>query len=221
MGILYHTNTESHYGDIDYHHFIVHQNGYYADFNFPNSEDFSMETAEAVIETVQIYPLSYTGSGGFKKESLSQRESYPDGIYGYTSEKDYAVINVEFTVPENWTGNGNGLYSVGEKRVMQHYVVYPDSYDIHTEDFKTDIVSGREIMIVDEEYGDENDVWSHYIHTKMEDGKNYTFESYDFVVHRNGYYAVFSFDAIGYFSMETAEAILESVNIYPQKKAEA
>ena len=52
---------------------------------------------------------------------------------------------------------------------MSQHVAYPDSYGIVTDDFKVDQVSGREVNIVDERYGGENDPWSYYIHTIMAD----------------------------------------------------
>ena len=153
----------------------------------------------------------------FKKISLTRDELYPDEYGGYSFYADSRFVNVNFMVPSEWYSDGSGSFEYNDKTVMSHHIVYSDSYDIVTEEFKTDMVSGLEVIISDERYGGENDPWVYYIHTIIADSFYGDPESHHFVVHSSGYYGVFTFNGNEDFSMAAAEAVLESVSISNDK----
>lgn len=202
---------------------------------FMTTDDgFTYEKAERIVSTAEIIGYGeltqetaaedYTGynntntetnsdstEGKYRIETVRTELSAPDeGGYNFTDPREY--VNSKFTVPEEWESDGHGLFMLGDKKMMSHYIVYPDSYDIATADFKTDIVSGREIKVLDERYGGENDPWSYYIHTTM-DSYDGVYDTHHFVVHSFSYYGVFTFEDNGGFDMSAAETILNSVSI--------
>lgn len=152
--------------------------------------------------------------GDFKKVSHKRQVMYPDEYGGYNIIADAELVDVQFVIPQNWSSDGYGLFTLGEEKVMEQNVVYPDSYGLMTEGFTVDMVSGREIKKLDEKYGGENDSYSYYIHTSMQsyDG---VYDTHYFVVQKNGYYVTFSFKESEDFSMATAEAILNTVTVSP------
>lgn len=153
-------------------------------------------------------------SGEFKKVSHKRQVMYPDEYGGYNIIADAELVDVQFVIPQNWSSDGYGLFTLGEEKVMEQNVVYPDSYGLMTEGFLVDMVSGREIKKLDEKYGGENDPYSYYIHTSMQsyDGVH---DTHYFVVQQNGYYVTFSFKESEHFSFSAAEEILKTVKISP------
>ncbi|MGN0604505.1 MAG: M56 family metallopeptidase [Oscillospiraceae bacterium] len=152
--------------------------------------------------------------GEFKKVSHKRQVMYPDEYGGYNIIADAELVDVQFVIPQNWSSDGYGLFTLGEEKVMEQNVVYPDSYGLMTEGFLVDMVSGREIKKIDEKYGGENDPYSYYIHTSMQsyDGVH---DTHYFVVQQNGYYVTFSFKESEDFSFSAAEEILKTVKISP------
>lgn len=142
--------------------------------------------------------------------SLKRQVMFPDEYGGYSFIGSAEIVDVSFAVPDEWTPDGYGLFMLGDKKMLEQNVVYPDSYGLMTEGFLTDMVSGREIQKLDEKYGGESDPYSYYIHTSM--GEHDT--SY-FIVHQNGYYAVFSFQCGEELSFSEAEDIIRTVSITP------
>lgn len=142
--------------------------------------------------------------------SLKRQIVFPDEYGGYNFIGSAEIVDVSFAVPDEWTPDGYGLFMLGDKKMLEQNVVYPDSYGIMTEGFLTDMVSGREIQKLDEKYGGESDPYSYYIHTSMEGH-----DTHYFVAHQNGYYAVFSFSNGEEFSFSEAEDIIRTVSIAP------
>lgn len=223
-------------GNTRYLYFVLSKDGeYYSVISFRTDDDgFTYEKAQAIVSTAEIqnYGIitqeveaedyteynntntetnSDSTEGKYRIETVRTDLSAPDeGGYNFADPRVY--VNSKFTVPAEWEGDGHGLYMLGDKKMMSHYIVYPDTYDIATADFKTDIVSGREIKVLDERYGGENDPWSYYIHTTM-DSYDGVYDTHHFVVHSFSYYGVFTFEDNGGFDMSAAETILNSVSI--------
>ncbi|MGN0600937.1 MAG: M56 family metallopeptidase [Oscillospiraceae bacterium] len=152
--------------------------------------------------------------GEFKKVSHKRQVMSPDEYGGYNIIADAELVDVQFVIPQNWSSDGYGLFTLGEEKVMEQNVVYPDSYGLMTEGFLVDMVSGREIKKLDEKYGGENDPYSYYIHTSMQsyDGVH---DTHYFVVQQNGYYVTFCFNDSEDFSFSAAEETLKTVKISP------
>lgn len=152
--------------------------------------------------------------GDFKKVSHKRQVMYPDEYGGYNIIADAELVDVQFVIPKDWAADGQGLFMLGEEKVLEQNVVYPDSYGLMTEGFLVDMVSGREIKKLDEKYGGENDPYSYYVHTSMQsyDG---VYDTHYFVVQQNGYYVAFSFKESEDFSFSAAEEILKTVKISP------
>lgn len=146
--------------------------------------------------------------------SLKRQIVFPDEYGGYNFVGSAEIVDIRFSVPKDWVADGYGLFMLGDKKMLEQNVVYPDSCGIMTESFLTDMVSGREIQKLDEKYGGDNDPYSYYIHTSMEDHDG-VYDTHYFVVHQNGYYAVFSFRSGEEFSFSEAEDILRTVSIIP------
>lgn len=146
--------------------------------------------------------------------SLKRQIVFPDEYGGYNFVGSAEIVDIRFSVPKDWVADGYGLFMLGDKKMLEQNVVYPDSSGLMTEGFLTDMVSGREIQKLDEKYGGENDPYSYYIHTSMED-HNSVYDTHYFVVYQNGYYAVFSFRSGEKFSFSEAEDILRTVSIAP------
>lgn len=146
--------------------------------------------------------------------SLKRQIVFPDEYGGYNFVGSAEIVDIRFSVPKDWVADGYGLFMLGDKKMLEQNVVYPDSSGLMTEGFLTDMVSGREIQKLDEKYGGENDPYSYYIHTSMED-HNSVYDTHYFVVYQNGYYAVFSFRSGEKFSFSEAEDILRTVSIIP------
>lgn len=146
--------------------------------------------------------------------SLKRQIVFPDEYGGYNFVGSAEIVDIRFSVPKDWVADGYGLFMLGDKKMLEQNVVYPDSSGLMTEGFLTDMVSGREIQKLDEKYGGENDPYSYYIHTSMED-YNSVYDTHYFVVYQNGYYAVFSFRSGEKFSFSEAEDILRTVSIAP------
>lgn len=219
-----------------YLYFVLSRNDdCYSVIVFMTTDDgFTYEKAEKIISTAEIqsygeltqeaedyteYNNTNTETAAdstnekYRTETVRTELSVPDeGGYNFTDPREY--VNSKFTIPAEWEGDGHGLFMLGDKKMMSHYIVYPDTYDIATADFKTDLVSGREIKILDERYGGENDPWSYYIHTAM-DSYDGAYDTHHFVVHSYRYYGVFTFEDNGDFDMQAAETILDSVSILP------
>ncbi|MGN0554181.1 MAG: M56 family metallopeptidase [Oscillospiraceae bacterium] len=152
--------------------------------------------------------------GDFKKVSYKTEEFIPVENGGFSFSADRKLLNIEFSVPSDWMYK-DGDFENQNWFVMGQQVAYPDSYGIVTDDFKVDQVSGREVNIVDERYGGDNDPWSYYIHTIMADSYYGDFDYHHFVVHSGGYYVEFSFKESEDFSFSAAEEILKTVKISP------
>lgn len=152
--------------------------------------------------------------GNFKKVSYKTEEFIPVENGGFSFSADRKLLNIEFSVPSDWMYK-DGDFENENGFVMSQHVAYPDSYGIVTDDFKVDQVSGREVRIVDERYGGENDPWSYYIHTIMADSYYGDFDYHHFVVHSGEYYVEFSFKESEDFSFSAAEEILKTVKISP------
>lgn len=152
--------------------------------------------------------------GDFKKVSYKTKEFIPYENGGFSFSADRKILNIEFIVPNDWTYK-NGDFENEYGFVMSQHVAYPDSYGIVTDDYKIDQVSGREVKIIDERYGGENDPWSYYIHTIIADSYYGDFDYHHFVVHSGEYYVQFSFKESEDFSMAAAEAILSTVTVAP------
>lgn len=152
--------------------------------------------------------------GEFKKVSHKRQVMSPDEYGGYNIIADAELVDVQFIIPQNWSSDGYGLFTLGEEKVMEQNVVYPDSYGLMTEGFTVDMVSGREIKKLDEKYGGENDPYSYYVHTSMQsyDGVH---DTHYFVVQQNGYYVTFCFRNSEDFSFSAAEEILKTVEVSP------
>ncbi len=146
--------------------------------------------------------------------SLKRQIVFPDEYGGYNFGGSAEIVDIRFSVPKDWVADGYGLFMLGDKKMLEQNVVYPDSYGIMTESFLTDMVSGREIQKLDEKYGGKNDPYSYYIHTSMEDHDG-VYDTHYFVVHKNGYYAVFRFSNGEEFSFSESEDILKTVGIFP------
>ena len=146
--------------------------------------------------------------------SLKRQIVFPDEYGAYNFIGSAEIVDIRFSVPKDWVADGYGLFMLGDKKMLEQNVVYPDSCGLMTEGFLTDMVSGREIQKLDEKYGGENDPYSYYIHTSMEDHDS-VYDTHYFVVHQNGYYAVFSFRSGENFSFSEAEDILRTVSIAP------
>lgn len=142
--------------------------------------------------------------------SLKRQVMFPDEYGGYNFIGSAEIVDLRFSVPKDWVADGYGLFMLGDKKMLEQNVVYPDSYGLMTEGFLTDMVSGREIQKIDEKYGGESDPYSYYIHTSMG-----AYDTHYFVVHQNGYYAVFSFSNSEEFSFSEAEDIIRTVSITP------
>lgn len=153
--------------------------------------------------------------GDFKKVSHKRQVLCPDEYGGYSIIADAELVDVQFVIPQNWSSDGYGLFMLGEEKVLEQNVVYPDSYGIMTEGFLVDMVSGREVKIIDARYGGENDPWGYYIHTIITDSYYGDFDYHHFVVHGGEYYVQFSFKESEDFSMAIAEAILSTVTVSP------
>lgn len=216
--------------------FVLSRNDeFYSVIVFMTTDDgFTYEKAERIVSTAEIigygeltqetaaedyteYNNTNTETNSdsteekYRIETVRTELSIPDeGGYNFTDPREY--VNSKFAVPAEWEGDGHGLYMLGDKKKMSHYIVYPDTYDIATADFKTDLVSGREIKVLDEKYGGENDPYSYYIHTTM-DSYDGVYDTHHFVVHSYRYYGVFTFEDNGGFDMSAAETILDSVSI--------
>lgn len=156
-------------------------------------------------------PAIHTNS---QRISLRHRTMIPDEYGGYNFVENAEIVDVSFDIPDEWSPDGNGLFMLGDVKMLEQNVVYPDSYGLMTEGFLTDMVSGREIQKLDEKYGGESDPYSYYIHTSMEDHDG-VYDTHYFVVHQNGYYAVFSFRSGEEFSLSEAEDILKTVTVAP------
>ena len=215
-------------GNTRYLYFVLSKDGeYYSVISFRTDDDgFTYEKAQEIVSTAEIqnYGIitqeveaedyteynntntetnSDSTEGKYRTETVRTELSAPDeGGYNFTDPREY--VNSKFTVPEEWESDGHGLFMLGDKKMMSHYIVYPDTYNIATADFKTDIVSGREIKVLDERYGGENDPWSYYIHTTM-DSYDGVYDTHHFVVHSFSYYGVFTFEDNGGFDMSAAE----------------
>ena len=146
--------------------------------------------------------------------SLKRQIVFPDEYGGYNFGGSAEIVDIRFSVSKDWVADGYGLFMLGDKKMLEQNVVYPDSFGIMTVSFLTDMVSGREIQKLDEKYGGDNDPYSYYIHTSMEDHDD-VYDTHYFVVHQNGYYAVFSFRNGEEFSFSEAEDILRTVGITP------
>lgn len=146
--------------------------------------------------------------------SLKRQIVFPDEYGAYNFIGSAEIVDIRFSVPKDWVADGYGLFMLGDKKMLEQNVVYPDSCGLMTEGFLTDMVSGREIQKLDEKYGGENDPYSYYIHTSMEDHDS-VYDTHYFVVHQNGYYAVFRFSGDEEFSFSEAEDILRTVSIAP------
>lgn len=146
--------------------------------------------------------------------SLKRQIVFPDEYGAYNFIGSAEIVDIRFSVPKDWVADGYGLFMLGDKKMLEQNVVYPDSCGLMTVGFLTDMVSGREIQKLDEKYGGDNDPYSYYIHTSMEDHDG-VYDTHYFVVHQNGYYAVFSFRSGEEFSFSEAEDILRTVSITP------
>lgn len=152
--------------------------------------------------------------GDFKKVSHKRQVMYPDEYGGYNIIADAELVDVQFVIPKDWAADGQGLFMLGDEKVLEQNVVYPDSYGLMTEGFLVDMVSGREIKKLDEKYGGENDSYSYYIHTSMQSYDD-VHDTHYFVVQQNGYYVTFCFNDSEDFSFSAAEEILKTVKIAP------
>lgn len=167
---------------------------------------------EDVSDDVPDEPINEPANS-VRRVSLKHQVSVPDEYGGYSFNSSAEIVSVDFDIPEEWTADG-GVFMLGDKKVLEQNVVYPDSYGLMTEGFTVDMVSGRNIEVLEEQYGGESDPYSYYIRTSMQsyDG---VYNTRYFIVQQNGYYAVFSFDSGEDTDFSEAEEILKTAVIAP------
>ncbi|MDY3791126.1 MAG: M56 family metallopeptidase [Oscillospiraceae bacterium] len=134
---------------------------------------------------------------------------------GYSPDpEDNRTVNVFLMIPAEWE-MGHSTASLNGGKVFEIGVPYPVSEGIETEDFKTDMAHGYEIMVNEEKFGGEDDPFEYFISTSTPDkySPDGTYDAYDYVVRNEDYYIVLSFISDAGTSEETIAELLSSLTI--------
>ncbi len=143
-------------------------------------------------------------------------EVYRLGEYGYDSSGD-SMVMISFLLPSEWEVDGNGSAYIGENKIFEPSVPYPESEGINSDGFKTDMVMGREITVHEEKIGTENDPFRYYISRSVSDyySDDGSYDSYTYVVSSGGYNLSLTFVSDAGINPEVIDTVLRSVNITP------
>ncbi|MCH5193531.1 MAG: hypothetical protein J1F11_06185 [Oscillospiraceae bacterium] len=137
------------------------------------------------------------------------------------SGEDPAVL-ISFALPEEWSFNGSSVADVGDTKVFEIGAVFPSEefspekvtpFDMDTE-FPAVIettLSGHRLTVYEQELGDSG-LYDFMEHSSV---LLYTgdYETYDYIVSRNGWSTWVIFVVTEYFSEDIVETVLRSVNI--------
>lgn len=144
---------------------------------------------------------------------------HSDGMYGYSLDpEDASQVQISLYLPYDWEFGGNTADCSGEK-VFEIGVPYPEGEGINYDDFKTDYALGREITVHEEIFGGEDDMFDYYIFNSTPDfySDDGSYDSYVYVVSRNGYSITLSFISDAGTDERVIRRVIDSLDISDYK----
>lgn len=220
---MLHSSMPTGEGDYENYMYIINRSGYMMTLSFL-AEHYDRETAEYIIRSVSIDPcdergniLTAEGEVSYKLHQAVQKvgNRYDDDDYPgivYTDEDGYAAVGAE--LPESYVISDNQGY-VGSEKVFVLGEVWHASQSYEPADYTQDMVSDREITVIEEETGTRG-LYEYMLHSSVPDyySDDRVAVHYTYVVRRGDYMMNIYFDG-KYYDRETAEHILNSLEIIP------
>lgn len=151
-----------------------------------------------------------------KYEYISPVYHIDEGGYSISPD-DASQVRVSLQLPEHWEISGGQSAYIDGNKVFEIGVPYPESEGINYDDFKTDMVMGREITVHEEKYGGAKDGYDYFISKSVPDvySEDGSYDSYVYVISRNGYRIYLNFVSDSGISRQETDSVLRSVEITP------
>lgn len=220
---MLHSSMPTGEGDYEDYMYIINRGGYMMTLSFL-AEHYDRETAENVIRSVSISPCDEKGNIRTSGEEVSYElyqtvkqvgSRYDDDGYpgiAYSEEDGFAAVGAE--LPESYAMDGEQGY-MGNEVAFVLGEVWHASQGYDPEDFKQDMVSDREITVVEEETG-KRGLYEYMLHSTVPDyyAPDGVTGEYTYIVRRGDYMMnIYFIDE--FYDRETAEHILNSLEIIP------